>query len=273
MSIQSDQKRVTVSTLRKMKSADEKIASLTAYDASFAAVLDEAGMDVILVGDSLGMVIQGHETTIPVTVDDMIYHCRAVASRCRRALLMVDMPFMSYTSPKHALDTAAVLMRAGGAQMVKLEGDARQVDTVRKLTQHGVPVCAHIGLQPQLIHKLGGYKVQGRDRKAANAMLEDAHELEQAGADMMLLECVPDILAAEITANLDIPVIGIGASPRCDGQILVLHDILGITPGKVPRFARNFLQGRDSIQAAVGAYVESVKDGRFPAQEHLFTSS
>jgi 3-methyl-2-oxobutanoate hydroxymethyltransferase len=161
-------------------------------------------------------------------------------------------------------------MREGGAHMVKLEGDVRQVETVRKLTEHGVPVCAHIGLQPQLIHKLGGYKVQGRDRKVATAMLEDARQLEQAGADLMLLECVPDILAAKITANLEIPVIGIGASPECDGQILVLHDILGITPGKAPRFAHNFLQGRESIQEAVGAYVTAVKKGDFPKQEHLF---
>ena len=271
MSIQSDLKRITVSSLRKMKSDGEKIVCLTAYDAGFSAVLDEAGVDVILVGDSLGMVIQGHETTIPVTVDDMIYHCKAVSSRCQRALLMVDMPFMSYTSTEQAMTTAAALMRDGTAHMVKLEGDARQVEIVRKLSEHGVPVCAHIGLQPQLIHKLGGYKVQGRDSKAATAMLEDAHELEKAGADMMLLECVPDILAAEITANLNIPVIGIGASLKCDGQILVLHDILGITPGRVPRFAHNFLQGRDSIQAAVSAYVESVKNGQFPKQEHLFS--
>ncbi len=271
MSIQADHKSVTVSSLREMKASGEKIASLTAYDASFSAVLDEAGIDIILVGDSLGMVVQGHDTTIPVTIADMIYHSKAVASRCQRALLMVDMPFMSYTSPQHAMDTAAALMREGAAHMVKLEGDARQVETVRKLSEHGVPVCAHIGLQPQLIHKLGGYKVQGRDTKAATMMLEDAHKLEQAGADMVLLECVPDILAAEITANLAIPVIGIGASLKCDGQILVLHDILGITPGRVPRFAHNFLQGRDSIQAAVGAYVASVKKGQFPKQEHLFS--
>jgi 3-methyl-2-oxobutanoate hydroxymethyltransferase len=253
-----------------MKSDGEKIASLTAYDAGFSAVLEKAGMDVILVGDSLGMVIQGHETTIPVTVDDMVYHCKAVASRCQQALLMVDMPFMSYTSPEQAMATASRIMREGGAHMVKLEGDARQVETVRKLTEHGVPVCAHIGLQPQLVHKLGGYKVQGRDKKVATAMLEDAHQLEQAGADLMLLECVPDSLAAEITANLEIPVIGIGASPKCDGQILVLHDILGITPGKAPRFAHNFLQGQESIQEAVGAYVAAVKRGDFPKQEHLF---
>jgi len=271
MSAQSDLKRVTISSLKKMKSDGGKIASLTAYDASFSAVLDAAGVDVILVGDSLGMVIQGHETTIPVTVDDMIYHSKAVASRCQRALLIVDMPFMSYTSLGQAMDTAAALMREGGAHMVKLEGDARQVDTVSKLSEHGVPVCAHIGLQPQLVHKLGGYRVQGRDAKAATAMLEDAHELEQAGADLMVLECVPDILAAEITANLNIPVIGIGASAKCDGQILVLHDILGITPGRVPRFAHNFLQGRESIPAAVEAYVASVKNGQFPKQEHLFS--
>ncbi len=268
----ADRPRVTVNTLRRMKAAGEKIACLTAYDASLAAVEEAAGVDVILVGDSLGMVVQGHDSTVPVTVEDMIYHARAVASRCRRALLMVDMPFMSYTEPGQALRNAARLMQQGGAQMVKLEGDARQVDVVTQLARHGVPVCAHLGLQPQQVHKLGGYRVQGRERHQAEVMLADARALQEAGADVMLLECVPEPLAREITANLDIPVIGIGASRHCDGQILVVHDILGITPGRAPRFAANFLTGRDSIQAAVAAYVAAVKAGDFPTDEHLFTA-
>ncbi len=270
MSVQTQRKQVTVTTLRKMKREHEKITSLTAYDASFSALLDDAGVDVILVGDSLGMVIQGHDTTVPVTLDDMIYHSRAVARRCQHALLMVDMPFMSYTSATHALESAARLMQEGGAQMVKLEGDGRQVKTVARLAEQGVPVCAHIGLQPQQIHKLGGYRVQGRGEKQAEAMLIDAVALERAGADAILLECVPDALAAEITAQLEIPVIGIGASDRCDGQVLVLQDILGITPGKAPRFAKNFMQDTGSIQGAVEAYVKAVKSGQFPASEHLF---
>ena len=270
MSTQTKTSRVTVTTLRKMKAEGEKIASLTAYDASFAAVLDEAGIDIILVGDSLGMVVQGHDTTVPVTVDDMVYHSRCVASRCQRALLMVDMPFMSYSSSQQALETARRLMQEGGGQMVKLEGGEREVETVRKLSEQGVPVCAHIGLQPQLINKLGGYRVQGREQHQATKMLEDAVALQEAGADALLLECVPEILAAEITANLDIPTIGIGASPACDGQILVLHDILGITPGHVPKFAKNFLQGNKSVQDAISSYVVEVKRGTFPATEHCF---
>lgn len=272
MSVQKATKQVTVSTLRKMKANGEKIASLTAYDASFAAVCGDAGMDFILVGDSLGMVIQGKDTTVPVTVDDIIYHCKAVAGHRGRALLMADMPFMSYISPIHAMETAARLMQEGGAQMVKLEGDARQVDTVSKLAEHGVPVCAHIGLQPQLIHKLGGYKIQGRGVHQAEKMLCDAVALEKAGADVLLIECVTEPVAAEITANLKIPVIGIGASSACDGQILVLQDILGITPGRPPKFSKNFLAETDSIQAAVKAYVDAVKSVEFPAEEHIFAS-
>lgn len=270
MSIHTEPKAVTVSTLRKMKAAGDKIACLTAYDASFAAVLDEARVDVMLVGDSLGMVVQGHETTVPVTVDDIVYHSRAVASRCRRALLMADMPFMSYTSTTQAMVSAARLMQEGGAQVVKLEGDARQVEVVSKLAEHGVPVCAHIGLQPQLIHKLGGYRVQGREPAQAECMIKDAASLERAGADVLLLECVPALLADEITAELDIPVIGIGASRGCDGQILVLQDMLGITPGRVPGFVKNFMAGQHSIPEAVRAYVKAVKAGEFPADVHLF---
>ena len=270
MSVHATSRHVTVSTLRRMKAEGEKIACLTAYDASFAAVLDEAGVDVMLVGDSLGMVVQGHETTVPVTVDDIVYHSRAVASRCRRALLMADMPFMSYTSTEQAMASAARLMQEGGAQMVKLEGDARQVEVVSKLAEHGVPVCAHIGLQPQLVHKLGGYRVQGRDPEQAEAMIRDAMALQQAGADVLLLECVPARLADEITAALEIPVIGIGASAGCDGQILVLQDILGITPGRTPGFVRNFMEGQASIQDAVRAYVAAVRKGDFPAPSNLF---
>lgn len=272
MSVQKkDTQSITVTTLKKMKAEGEKIACLTAYDASFATVLDEAGIDIILVGDSLGMVVQGHETTVRVTVDDMLYHSRAVARGCERAMLMVDMPFMSYSSSAQALETARRLMQEGGAHMVKLEGGMREVETVQKLAEQGVPVCGHIGLQPQLIHKLGGYRVQGRDNHQATKMIEDAVELEKAGADVLLLECVPAFLAAEITANLSIPTIGIGASPDCDGQILVLHDILGITAGHVPKFAKNFIQGKESIQDAIGSYVADVKAGKFPAAEHCFT--
>ncbi len=270
MSAQGPIRRKTVATLRKMKREGEKIACLTAYDASFAAVLDEAGVDVILVGDSLGMVVQGLDSTVPVKVDDMVYHSRAVASRCRQALLMVDMPFMSYASSQRALETAARLMQDGLGQMVKLEGDARQVRTVEKLVEHGVPVCAHIGLQPQLINKLGGYRVQGRSDDQAKKMIDDALALEQAGADLMLLECVVEPLAREISERLTIPTIGIGASAACDGQILVLQDILGITPGRAPKFAKNFLGDGGSIQAAIRAYVAAVKSGEFPGKGHVF---
>jgi len=271
MSVQQHIQQVTVSTLRKMKKEGEKIACLTAYDASFATALNEAGMDVILVGDSLGMVVQGHTTTVPVSLDDMIYHTKLVARGCRHAMLMADMPFMSYTSSQQALDTARRLMQEGGAHMVKLEGGVREIETVQKLSEQGVPVCAHIGLQPQLIHKLGGYRVQGRDQHQATRMLEEAIELEKAGADAIVLECMPEFLAAEIAANLTIPAIGIGASSKCDGQILVLHDVLGITAGTVPKFAKNFLQGSDTIQDAIKRYVTEVKQGSFPTAEHCFT--
>ena len=270
MSVQRPTVRVTVDHLRQMKRDGEKIACLTAYDASFATLVDQAGVDVVLVGDSLGMVIQGRSTTVPVTLDHMVYHTQAVARGCRRALLMVDLPFMSYTTPKQAMSSAARLMQEGGAQMLKLEGDARQVDTVRKLAEHGVPVCAHLGLQPQLINKLGGYKVQGRERHQADAMLRDAAALEEAGADLLLLECVPATLAAEIAANLAIPVIGIGAGAECDGQILVLYDILGITSGRPPRFVKNFLAD-DGLSGAIARYIKAVKDGAFPTDEHAFS--
>jgi len=217
MSAQSNQNKITVRTLHERKSAGVKIVCLTAYDASFAQVLDQAGVDVVLVGDSLGMVIQGHETTTSVTVDDTVYHCQMVAKGLTHSLLVADMPFLSYTTIAQALENAGRLMKESGAEMVKLEGGADQADIVTALTRHGIPVCAHLGLQPQRVHKIGGYRVQGRQADAADAMIEEAKILQQAGADMMVLECVPNDLAEKITQALSIPVIGIGASPACDG--------------------------------------------------------
>jgi len=261
--------RTSTATLRKMKREGEKIAMLTAYDASFARILDEQGVDIALIGDSLGMVIQGHTTTIPVTIDDIIYHTRAVAQACEHALVMADLPFMSYTSPDLALSNSARLMQEGNAQMIKLEGGAPQVETVRQLAYHGVPVCAHLGLQPQSVHKLGGYRVQGRDAAVAQQMLDDAQALERAGADLLLLECVPSALAKQITELLPIPVIGIGAGSACDGQVLVLHDMLGVT-ARPPRFSENFLQAGRSIPQAVETYVAAVKTQSFPTDAHSF---
>lgn len=273
MSAQSDltAQRVTVRTLREKKQKGEKIVCLTAYDASFAQVLDQSGVDVVLVGDSLGMVVQGKETTLSVSVEDMLYHAQMVASGLSRSLLMVDMPFLSYTSVEQALDNAGLFMKEASAQMVKLEGGADQSDIVSALTQNGIPVCAHLGLQPQRVHKIGGYRVQGREKSAAEAMLEEARVLEQAGADLMVLECVPSDLAETITNALSIPVIGIGASQACDGQILVLYDILGISMNGLPKFSRNFLKDADSIEAAVKAYVSEVRHGSFPGKEHVFS--
>jgi 3-methyl-2-oxobutanoate hydroxymethyltransferase len=272
MSIQTDtRKKVTVRRLAEMKQAREKIACLTAYDASFAQLIDKAGVDVVLVGDSLGMVIQGEETTLPVTVEDMIYHTRCVARGLKRSLLITDMPFLSFTSVEQAVLDAGLLMKQGGAHMVKLEGGADQAETVSALNRNGIPVCAHLGLQPQYVYKIGGYQVQGRDVLAAEKMLEDAITLQQAGADLILLECVPEMLANEITLALDIPVIGIGASVACDGQILVLYDILDISMGIRPRFSRNFMMSANSIEDAIGQYVTAVKQGEFPAAEHVFS--
>lgn len=261
---------VTVKTLLDMKHAGEKIVCLTAYDASFATLLDAAGVEVILIGDSLGMVIQGRQSTIPVTVNDMIYHGRSVAAGAKRAMLMVDMPFMSYATPEDALHSAARIMQEGGAHMVKLEGTANQAQVVERLAVHGIPVCAHLGLRPQFVHKLGGYRVQGRSSEAAQVLAQDAQVLEQAGADALLLECVPAELAARICHAVRIPVIGIGAGRDCDGQVLVLYDLLGVTPGKRPKFSKDFLQDSGSVAAAVRAYVEQVKSGVFPGPEHTY---
>jgi 3-methyl-2-oxobutanoate hydroxymethyltransferase len=262
---------VNVSTLRTMKEKAEPIACLTAYDASYAALVDTAGADLVLVGDSLGMVIQGHDTTVPVTVDDIVYHSRAVARGLRRAFLVADMPFMSYANQDQALDSAVRLMQEGGAMMVKLEGGEGQVDIVEHLARHDIPVCAHLGLKPQSVHKIGGFKVQGRESKQAKEMLSTAERLQDAGADIVLLECVPNEVGTSITSALAVPVIGIGAGPGVDGQILVLYDILDITQGRTPRFVRNFQSGQDSPLAAVQAYVQAVRDRSYPAPEHCFS--
>jgi len=262
---------VNVSTLRKMKHDGEPIACVTAYDASYAALVDGAGADLVLVGDSLGMVIQGHDTTVPVTVDDIIYHSRTVARGLRRAFLVADMPFMSYTEPGMALDNAVRLMQEGGAMMVKLEGGDDQVEIVEHLARHDIPVCAHLGLKPQSVHKIGGFKVQGRDPDKAKEMLSSAKRLQDAGADIVLLECVPNEAGKVITKELDVPVIGIGAGPDVDGQILVLYDILDITRGRTPKFVKNFQTGCDSPYLAVQAYVREVKEGDYPAPEHCFS--
>lgn len=262
---------VNVATLRKMKAEGEAIACLTAYDASYAMLVDAARTDLVLVGDSLGMVIQGHDTTVPVTVQDIIYHTRNVARGLQRAFLVADMPFMSYRNPDQALENAVQLMQEGGAMMIKLEGGAGQVEIVRHLARHDIPVCAHLGLRPQSVHKIGGFKVQGREPDQARQMAENAEKLQEVGADIVLLECVPNELGQAVTEALDVPVIGIGAGPRVDGQILVLYDILDITLGRTPRFVQNFMAGRESPLGAIEAYVRAVKDGSYPAPEHCFS--
>jgi 3-methyl-2-oxobutanoate hydroxymethyltransferase len=261
---------VNVGTLARMRAEGEKIACLTAYDASFAALLDEASVDVVLVGDSLGMVIQGHGTTVPVTLSDVIYHCKAVSRGLYRPFLMADMPFMTYASREQALDNAVRLMQEGGAKMVKLEGGAGQVEIVEFLSGHDIPVCAHLGLKPQSVHKVGGFRVQGRDEAAAQQMIRDAKALEGAGADIVLLECIPASLGKQLTEELQVPVIGIGAGPDTNGQILVLYDVLDITVGRKPRFSRNFVPGTNSPLEAIKAYVDAVKSRAYPGPEHCF---
>jgi 3-methyl-2-oxobutanoate hydroxymethyltransferase len=261
---------VTLTTLGKMKEGGEKIACMTAYDASFAELVDQSGVDVVLVGDTLGMVIQGHDTTVPVTLDDIIYHCKAVARGLHRPLLMGDMPFMTYSSREQALVNAVRLMQEGGAKIIKLEAGVHQTAIVEFLASHDIAVCAHLGLRPQSVHKAGGFRIQGREASAAEKMLADAKALEGAGADIVLLEQVPAKLGAAITRELHVPVIGIGAGPDVDGQILVLYDMLDITPGHKPKFVRNFMQGVDSPLQALKNYVQAVKDGSYPAAEHCY---
>jgi 3-methyl-2-oxobutanoate hydroxymethyltransferase len=262
--------RLNLTHLRQMKAEQNKIAMLTAYDASFSHVLEQAGVDVILVGDSLGMVIQGQESTLPVTVDDIIYHCRNVVRGSDKVFVVADMPFMSYANEGQAIANAARLMAEGGAQMVKLEGGAVMASTVEQLTARGIPVCAHLGLLPQSVHRVGGYRVQGRDAETAEQLILDAITLQDAGADMLVLECVPAVLTAKVTKALTIPVIGIGAGGMCDGQVLVLYDILGLTAGKRPRFSHDFLADTGNIQSAITKYVTDVKSGEFPTLEQQF---
>ena len=262
---------VNIATLRQKKRDGEPIACLTAYDASYAALVDAAGTDLVLVGDSLGMVIQGHDTTVPVTVDDVVYHTRAVARGLRHAFLVADMPFMSYTKPGQALDNAVRLMQEGGAMMIKLESGGGQLEIVEHLADHDIPVCAHLGLKPQSVHKLGGFRVQGREPDRAREMVDAGKRLQDAGADIVLLECVPNELGQAMTDELEVPVIGIGAGPHVDGQILVLYDVLDITMGRTPRFVKNFQQGHDSPLAAIQAYVQAVRERSYPAPEHCFS--
>ncbi len=253
-----------------MKQEGDKITMLTAYDASFARILNQQSVDVILVGDSLGMVMQGHDSTVPVTMDDMVYHTKIVSPECQHSLLLGDLPFMSCTSPKQAIKNATRLMQQGGAHMVKMEGGEAQIENVTQLTRHGVPVCAHLGLQPQSVHKLGGYFVQGRDQKVADKILNDALLLQDAGADMVLMECVPISLAKKVTEALEVPTIGIGAGRDCDGQVLVLQDMLGISV-KAPSFSQDFLTGQSKgIAGAVADFVSHVKAQTFPSDKQYF---
>lgn len=251
-----------------MKQEGEKIVSLTAYDASFAQLCEAAGVEVVLVGDSLGMVLQGRESTVPVTVDDMVYHTAAVSRGVREAFIVADMPFASHGSTEQAYRNAARLMQEGGAHMVKLEVTGAMTDTVAFLAERGIPVCAHLGLLPQTVHKLGGYKVQGRG-EAGETLVRDARAMERAGADLIVVELIPAEVAKVLAESVDIPVIGIGAGVDCDGQVLVLYDMLGITPGKRPKFSKDFLAETGSVPAAIRAYVEAVKARRFPGPEHL----
>lgn len=262
--------RITLPALQKMAQSQQKFTALTCYDATFATVLESAGIDVLLIGDSLGNVLHGAETTLSVTLEDMIYHTRCVARGAGNALIMTDMPFGSYqTSPEHAFANAAKIM-AAGAHIVKIEGGQIMADTIQFLTQRGIPVCAHIGLTPQSIHQLGGYKLQGNTEKSAKHLLDDAKILEKAGASLVVLEVVPAKLAQTITQTLSIPTIGIGAGPHCSAQVLVLHDMLGLHHGKKPRFVKDFLTGSQSIQQAIANYVTAVKAGQFPSEEHEF---
>jgi 3-methyl-2-oxobutanoate hydroxymethyltransferase len=262
--------RLTVPALVGMARDGTKIAMLTAYDASFAAIAERAGIDVLLVGDSLGMVIQGHDSTLPVTLADVLYHTRCVAAGARRPLIIADLPFGTYQeSPAQAYASAAAALKAG-AQMVKLEGGAWLAPTVEFVTRRGVPVCGHIGLQPQSVNALGGYRVQGRGADAAAALVADANALTAAGASLLVVECVPQAVGEALTRAAAVPVIGIGAGTHCSGQVLVLYDALGIQPGRPARFVRNFLAGNDSVEAALAAYAQAVKNGTFPGPEHCF---
>lgn len=262
---------ITVNTLQKMKAEGEKIAMLTAYDASFAALMEAAGVDVLLVGDSLGMTVQGRTSTLPVSLADMCYHTAAVARGTKNAMIVADLPFGAYQQSKEQAFAASAELMAAGAHMVKLEGGVWMAETTEFLQMRGIPVCAHIGLTPQSVFAFGGYKVQGRGDKA-QALLNDARAHDEAGAALVLMECVPAALAKQVSESVRCPTIGIGAGVDCDGQVLVMHDMLGVFPGKTAKFVKNFMQGQESIQAAVQAYVHEVKAKTFPSEEHTFTA-
>lgn len=262
--------RVTTAELAKMAAEGRRIAMLTAYDASFAGVAERAGVDVLLVGDSLGMVVQGHPTTLPVTLEHTLYHVRCVVAGCARPLVIADLPFGSFQGRAEDAFAAGVEALRAGAQMVKVEGGAWMAPTVEYLVRRGIPVCAHVGLTPQSVYTLGGFRVQGRTDAAAEALVADAKALDAAGASLLVVECVPRALGARLTREVRTPTIGIGAGPECAGQVLVVYDALGIQPGKAARFVRNFLPGHDSIGSALAAYVNAVRDGSFPGPEHCF---
>ncbi|GAB3286181.1 3-methyl-2-oxobutanoate hydroxymethyltransferase [Parahaliea aestuarii] len=261
--------KITVSTLDKMKAAGEKFVCITAYDATFARLVSEAGAETILVGDSLGNVVQGHGSTIPVRMEDMVYHTACVCRANTDAMVIADLPFMTYSSAEDALSNSAMLMQAG-AQMVKMEGGVWLSDTISMLVERGIPVCAHLGLTPQSVNVFGGYRVQGRTPKSAKSILADAVEIQDAGASLLVLECVPAHLATDISEKLDIPVIGIGAGAGTDAQVLVLHDLLGLS-GHSPKFVQNFMAGKNSVQDALGAFVQAVKAGEYPREEHTYS--
>ena len=262
---------VTVAQLSAMKDRGEPISCLTVYDYSFAHILEQAGVDILLVGDSLGMVIQGHETTLPVSMADVLYHTQCVSRGCNDALVIADMPFGSYQgSPQSAFENAVRLVGEGGAHMVKIEGGTAMAETVTFLVDRGIPVCGHIGLTPQSVNQLGGFRVQGREESAAEALRRDARNLEEAGASLLIIEAIPAQLAKSITDSLSIPTVGIGAGPDTDGQVLVLYDVLGLFPRKSPKFSKDFLEGKGSVLEAVKVFVEDVRARRFPGPEHSF---
>jgi len=262
--------KIRLSNLKRCKAEGKKFVALTSYDASFAQISDEAGIEILLVGDSLGNVIQGHDSTVPVTIDQMMYHVTAVARGNQQAMIMADMPYMTYTSETAALENATQLMQAG-AHIVKLEGGAWLAPIVQRLTECGIPVCGHIGLTPQSVDKLGGYKVQGTDQSGADTLKSDAQALQSAGIDLLVMECIPSDLASEITAELSIPTIGIGAGADTDAQVMVLHDILGLKTRPTPKFVKNFLADAGSIEDAISAYASAVRNGQFPAPEHSYS--
>ncbi len=262
-------KAVTIPTLNALRAAGSKITMLTCYDASFATLMDRCGVEILLIGDSLGMVCQGHQSTLPVSMADIVYHTACVARGNKSALIVADLPFGSYATPEVTFANAVQLMQAG-AHMVKLEGGAWLESTVKFLTERSIPVCAHLGLTPQSVHQLGGYKVQGKTVESAARLKTDALTLAMAGASLLVLEAIPSQLGQEVTELLAIPTIGIGAGPACSGQVLVMHDMLGVFPGRKARFVKNFMEGQTSIDDAILAYVAAVKDGSFPALEHCF---